>query len=51
MMHAREKSDFAIVAERPTKRSDPRRSRQSQGRRPRGRRTSKARTGRRAGQT
>jgi hypothetical protein len=51
MMHGRGKSDSAIVAGKPTKRrSDPLRSRWSQGRRPRGMRTSKARTGHSAGQ-
>jgi hypothetical protein len=50
MMHGREKSGSAIVAgSRRTKRSDPLRSRWSQGRRPRGMRASKARTGRSTG--
>jgi len=46
MMYGREKSGSAIVAGKPTnKRSDPLRSRWSQGRRTRGMRASKARTG------
>ena len=52
MMHDCEKSDFAIVATKPTnkaERSEPLRSRWSEGRRPRGTRASKARTGLRAG--
>jgi len=52
MMHGPEKSDPAIVAMKPAnKRSNPPRSRWSEGQGPRGMRTSKARTGRRAGQT
>ena len=61
MMHGREKSDDAIVAEKPANKADQpapegsaakpmRRSRWSEGRGPRGMRASKARTGRRAGQ-
>ena len=51
MMHGHEKSDPAIVAVKPANkaRSDPLRSRWSEGRGPRGMRASKARTGLRAG--
>ena len=50
MMHGHEKSGDAIVAvSRRTRRSDPLRSRWSQGRRSRGTRASKARTGRSTG--
>jgi hypothetical protein len=46
MMHGREKSDSAIVAEKPTNKVVPAlRSRRSQGRGPRGMRASKARFG------
>jgi hypothetical protein len=51
MMHGHGESDSAIVAGKPTnRRSDPLRSRWSQGRRPRGMRASKARPGPRAGE-
>jgi hypothetical protein len=50
MMHGREKSDSAIVAEKPTNKAvRPQRSRWSQGQGPRGTRTSKAWTGHRTG--
>ena len=50
MMHGREKSDSAIVAEKPTNKAvRPQRSRWSQGRGPRGTRTSKAWTEHRTG--
>src|SRR6202022_2623397 len=51
MMHGREKSDSAIVAEKPTNKAVPTaRSRWSEGWGPRGTRISKARTGHRTGQ-
>ena len=49
MMHAREKSDSAIVAGKPTNKAE-RSAMEPEGRRPRGMRTSKACTGHRAGQ-